>query len=67
MATRVSRPTASLRRASIFANRSGETAADNPVTFPPGRARLATNPSLTGSALLATMTTGISRVASRAA
>ena len=40
--------------------------AANPVTFPPGRARLATRPALTGLALLV-MTIGIVVVAFMAA
>ena len=57
--------TISFRSSSRFPLIAGERV-DNPVTFPPGRARLVTNPWPTGSTA-ATMTMGIVLVASLAA
>ena len=56
--------TTSFRSSSRFPLNSGNTAL-NPVMFPPGRARLATNPEPTGS-LSNDMTMGIVEVASLA-
>ena len=59
--TRESLGTASLSISSRFVFSSGPKD-DDPVTFPPGRARLVTKPSPTGSALFAiTMGTASSR------
>src|SRR5215813_1040409 len=60
--TRESLGTTSFRISSRFPRNSGESW-DNPVIFPPGRARLATNPLPTGSSSCA-MTIGIVDVAS---
>ncbi len=64
-ATRESLGTISFRSSSRFPLSSGARV-DNPVMFPPGRARLATNPLPTGSGSCA-MTMGIVEVASLAA
>ena len=64
-ATRESLGTISFRSSSCFPLSSGAKV-DNPVMFPPGRARLATNPFPTGSGSCA-MTMGIVEVASLAA
>ena len=64
-ATRESLGTISLRSSSCFPLISGPRVA-NPVMFPPGRARLATNPFPTGS-VSCPMTMGIVEVASLAA
>ena len=64
-ATRDSLGTVSFRSSSRFPSSSGARV-DNPVMFPPGRARLATNPVPTGSPSLV-MTMGIVVVASLAA
>ena len=64
-ATRESLGTISFRSSSCFPLISGASV-DNPVMFPPGRARLATNPFPTGSKSNA-MTIGIVTVASLAA
>ncbi len=63
-ATRESLGTISFRSSSRFPLSSGARV-DNPVIFPPGRARLATKPVPTGS-LSCTMTMGIVEVASLA-
>ena len=57
IAIRESLGAASFRSSNLFALSSG-TIMLKPVTFPPGRARLATNPVATGSVLLA-ITIGI--------
>ena len=66
MPTRVVLGTASLRSCSLLPAKSRAMSV-NPVTLPPGRARLATNPCRTGSSLTFPITMGIVLVASLAA